>query len=279
MIKCTDGREYLFKQGNGNELESEALVYAEVGSATFILPPIYVDQKLDVIVQPFLRNASTLELIARDSAKFVVGSLEQLAKSLIDSAIQLPITDRQLRFLIPAHVPILDRTTIDRSNAFFQVLNFVQSSPCLSVIFDTADLRMTEAHCDLKLDNVVLDNTSLFLLDWELYSKAPLGWDIASCVGSMLIACSRQSKIAEETAPHLRSVFQVGRSLLDYLNAHLVSRGQKTISVPEFSHLVGRYLFERIASEACFKHYLGPMDMVLLDIARHVTERTLECNE
>jgi hypothetical protein len=275
VCKLADERHYLVKQSACNEGPGEASAYEAIAGMPGLIDGVQSIASHDISVIPFLPDAVTLRDVVLNGQADFFEPIRLVAASLgavdlrRDLLAQFPARSAPFSFPEPEC-----RQVLDCNPALEELFRIVQDGNVVSreAVEAVDDLPLAPTHGDVKLDNVLLHGTHVVLIDWELFSRAPAGWSIASCVGMLFFAAAITPN---DKTPPLRDVFEAAHDVYRCYASMLDREGLPAPAVESFSTMVQVYMLEQIASGAMFKAQLDALDLALLEIVKRIGQSKL----
>lgn len=275
VCEIADGRSYLVKQSNGRAGTGEACAYEAITGMPGLIEGVRSITAHDVSVIPFLPDAATLRDAVLNGLQGFFEPIFSVAASLGALDVHRVLVDRVPKRAVPFCFPEPDCSQVLDCNAPLEELfRTIQEGGIVSqeAVDLVDDLPLAPTHGDTKLDNVLLQGSDVFIIDWELLSSAPAGWSIASCVGMVFFAATIASK--EET-PSFSQMFEAAQKIFREYSELLDRHGLSSPSIPSFATMVQLYMLEQVASGLMFKRQLDPLDRAVIEIVKHIGQSKL----
>lgn len=277
VCELADGRRFLVKQASNRTGSGEASAYEAISDLPGLIQGIRPLATHDIAVIPFLPDAVSLKDAIAEGWTDFCATIRQVATCLaaLDVRRALPrLSSRAAPFDFP--YPECSQV-LDCSAAMEELFAIVQDRALVAAesVGAVDALPSAPTHGDVKLDNILLQGADVFLVDWELFSSAPAGWSIASCVGMLFFALAAAPEGAGAKAPAFSDLFEAaGAIYCDYVEL-LEHHVLPSPDVEAFSTMVQLYMLEQIASGAMFKRKLDPIDLALIEVVERINRNRL----
>lgn len=98
--------------------------------------------------------------------------------------------NRKAKVFLPKIDPIEIEVWQSASPALQKLIRLLQKQGIISIINSKIDKQKPITcliHGDLKLDNIMMNDGSIIILDWELCGMGELSWDLGAIIGSMIL--------------------------------------------------------------------------------------------
>jgi hypothetical protein len=266
---------WLAKQGF-SATNAEPWFYAAHPHLPFIPRCLLAQPSQNLIIIDYL-DAPSLQRLAATEPLAVLPTLARLGEPLaqIHHLHPLPTNAPPAYLPLPSLDPVDGDLLITSSPAAYSFIERLQARrrlrACLRRAYSLPGPRGL-IHADLKPDNILLTNQPI-LIDWELAGIGPLGWDLGSLIGAMILHWAHHLELNRTTDP----TDWINQSPIPFTDLHHAARtlltnylAQSTGPVPKRT-LVASYaaawLLSRVLVETAQLHALNARHLLLLNIA------------
>ncbi|MBS9477716.1 phosphotransferase family protein [Ancylobacter radicis] len=234
----------------------------------FFLSPSFVSHSLGIFVYPYIKGSINLDELARHDSLSALSRLVSLSETYFIAAQNVKCSAPTiLKKFIDGPIPAAN-SFFDMSPALRHMYAKVQASSIINIAsFSSYTGPFHPSHGDLKLDNFLVEGTNTLVVDWEMYSLAPCGWDLACIIGSTFFACARHASTGKSQANFFDALAAVHAIIKNFNSANNV---KWALSDVHLIWLIVHYFLERLCSEAVLKQLLNPMDEVLFELMQAI---------
>ena len=266
---------WLAKQGF-SVTSAEPWFYAAAPHLTFIPRCLLAHRPHNLIVIDYL-DAPSLQRLAATAPLAVLPALARLGQPLaqLHHLRPMPADAPPAHLPLPSIDPIDGDMLITSSPAAYAFIERLQARrrlrACLRRVYSLPGPGGL-IHGDLKTDNILLAENPV-LIDWELAGVGPLGWDLGSLIGAMILHWAHHLELNRATEPtdwinHASIPFadlhQAARTLLTNYLAGATGPVPKRTLVASYA---AAWLLSRVLVETAQLHSLNARHLLLLNIA------------
>lgn len=274
------GRDFAYiKQPNfAPGFVGECAAYRLLDKLDFVIRPLLNLDKLEILILPAIEGSRDLDHISRTDSLAAISALSLMGQHLNKlSELEYSQYYPERRQFISLPIPLIQQVS-STNFAIQSIVRHIQSENLITE--EEVDLircmPTTLSHGDLKLDNILLSGKNIFLIDWELIGRAPIGWDSISCLGAMLVAWTRDARGRNAGglgAAKLEDVIVAARPFYQSVLRYCASTTHFSLTDAHASAMLRLYLLERLCSEMAAKTVPSKVDKVMLKLVGLIKQK------